>query len=250
MKTFRAVLAEDEANLRDELREMLADVWPELVICAEAEDGDQALAALETHAPDIVFLDIEMPGRSGLEVAKRASGRAHVVFVTAYDKYAVAAFDAGAIDYVLKPFSSARLNQTVKRVKARASEAPEDLAGLLRALAERLDATREHMRFITVLQDGEIRLITVDEVCYFQAEDKYTRVVTAQRESLIRRPIYDLGQSVDPAQFWQIHRGTIVNINAVAGVVRDFRGKLRVRLKERKETLPVSDRYTHRFRQM
>ena len=250
MKTFKAVLAEDEANLREELRETLAGVWPELVICAEAEDGDLALAALDAHAPDIMFLDIEMPGRSGLEVAKHASGRAHVVFVTAYDKYAVAAFEAGAIDYVLKPFSPARLGETVKRLKARAGETPADLAVLLRTLAERLDATRDYMRYITTMQDGEIRLITVDEICYFDAADKYTRVVTAQRESLIRRPLQELRQSVDPAVFWQIHRGTIVNINAIAGIARDFSGKLRVRLKERQETLAVSDRYAHRFRQM
>ena len=250
MRPLSAVLAEDEANLREELRETLAALWPELAIVAEAANGDAALAALEKHAPDVMFLDIQMPGLSGLDVARRASGRAHVVFVTAYDKYAVAAFEAGAIDYVMKPFTPERLAETVRRLKARASEPPADLAALLRSLAERLDATREYMRFITTVHGEEIRLITVDEICYFQASDKYTRVVTPERESLIRRPIGELARAVDPGVFWQIHRGTIVNINAVAGVVRDLRGYLRVRLKARKETLPVSERYAHRFRQM
>jgi DNA-binding LytR/AlgR family response regulator len=250
MRKPSAVIAEDESNLRDELREALANVWPDLLIAAEAEDGDQALAALERHGPDVMFLDIQMPGRNGLDVAKRASGRAHVVFVTAYDKYAVAAFEAGAIDYVMKPFSAPRLEETVRRLRARMGEPPANLDGLLRALAERLGTEREHLRFITALQGDEIRLITVDEICYFQADNKYTRVVTADRESLIRRPISDIAGVVDPKVFWQIHRGTIVNINAVAGIAREFRGQLKVKLKARKETLAVSERYAHLFTQM
>jgi len=245
-----AIIAEDEANLRDELREALARLWPELTIAAEAEDGDAALAALEERAPDVMFLDIQMPGLTGLEVARHASGRAHVVFVTAYDQYAVAAFDAGAIDYVMKPFSAARLEETVRRLKARLGARPANLEGLLRTLAERLSATRDYLRFITALHGDEIRLITVDEICYFQSDNKYTRVVTADRESLIRRSLGEIAGAVDPNVFWQIHRGTVVNINAVAGVVREFRGHLRVRLKQRKETLAVSERYTHLFTQM
>ncbi len=250
MKKASAVIAEDEANLRDELREMLAKVWPELAIVGEAEDGEQALAALERHAPDVMFLDIQMPGRDGLEVARRASGRAHVVFVTAYDRYAVAAFEAGAIDYVMKPFGRDRLEETVRRLRTRIGETPASLEGLLRTLAERLGKEREYLRFITALQSNEIRLITVDEICYFQADNKYTRVVTAERESLIRRPIGDIASAVDPKVFWQIHRSTIVNINFVAGVVRELRGQLRVKLKARKESLPVSERYAHLFTQM
>jgi DNA-binding LytR/AlgR family response regulator len=245
-----AVIAEDEANLRDELREALGTVWPELRIAAEAEDGDAALAALLLHSPDVMFLDIQMPGLTGLEVAKRASGRSHVVFVTAYDKYAVSAFEAGAIDYVMKPFSSERLEETVRRLKARMGETPANLEHLLRTLTERLDATREYMRFITAVHGDEIRLITVDEICYFHADDKYTLVVTPERESLIRRPISEIAKAVDPKVFWQIHRSTLVNINAVAGVSREFRGHLSVRLKLRKESLAVSERYAHLFRQM
>jgi len=248
MKRLAAVLAEDEANLREELRETLASLWPELAIVAEAQDGEEALAALETHAPAIMFLDIQMPGMSGLDVARHASGRAHVVFVTAYDKYAVAAFEAGAIDYVLKPFTRARLEETVRRLKARAGEMPADLTALLRTLLEQVGAGRDYMRFITALHGAEIRLITVDEVCYFQAENKYTRVVTPERESLIRQPIGALALRVDPQKFWRIHRGTIVNIDAVSGIARDFHGHMRVRLKARNETLAISERYAARFR--
>ena len=250
MNRFRAVIAEDEANLREELRETLAAVWPELEIVAEAGDGGAALRALDEHAPHVMFLDIQMPGADGLETARRAGARAHVVFVTAYDRYAIAAFEAGAIDYVLKPVTASRLEQTVNRLKARVGEAPADLASLLTLLHSHLEPEREYMRYITALHGDEIRLITVDEICYFQADNKYTRVVTGDRESLIRRGIGDLLQNVDPAHFWQIHRSTIVNINAVSGVARDFRGYLQVRLKARKETLAVSERFAHRFRQM
>ena len=241
------VIAEDEANLREELREALHEVWPELQIVAEAETGEEALDALERHAPDVMFLDIQMPGLNGVEVAKRASGRAHVVFVTAYDKYAVAAFDAGAVDYVMKPFSSRRLEDTVARLKARIGQAPANLEQLLRTLSERLQGRPDYMRFITASHGNEIRLITVDEVCYFQSDNKYTRGVTADRESLLRRTLSDIAATLDPAVFWQIHRSTIVNINAVAGLGRDMGGALRVRLKARKETLAVSARYAHRF---
>ena len=250
MSGFRALIAEDEANLRAELRETLAAVWPELAIVAEAEDGDAALRALDEHAPHVMFLDIQMPGADGLEIARRAGGRAHVVFVTAYDQYAISAFEAGAIDYVLKPVTASRLEQTVRRLKERVRDAPADLASLLDLLGARLEPKREYLRYITAVQADEIRLITVDEICYFQADNKYTRVVTADRESLIRRGIGDLLSAVDPARFWQIHRSTIVNIDAVSGIARDLRGYLRVRLKARKETLAVSDRFAHRFRQM
>jgi DNA-binding LytR/AlgR family response regulator len=242
-----ALIAEDEENLRAELREALHKAWPELAIVAEVESGDEALYALERHAPDIMFLDIQMPGLNGLDVAKRASGRAHVVFVTAYDKYAVAAFDAGAVDYVMKPFSSERLEAAAVRLKGRIGQPPANLEQLLRTLADRLQPRPEYMRLITAPHGDEIRLITVDEVCYFQSDNKYTRVVTAERESLLRRPLGDIAAALDPNVFWQIHRGTIVNINAVAAVQREIGGRLSLRLKARKETLRVSESYSHRF---
>lgn len=251
MKSPRAVIAEDEDNLRIELRETLAGVWPELAICAEAEDGPQALMALERHAPDILFLDIQMPGMTGLEVAQRASGKCHVVFVTAFDQYAVSAFDQGAVDYLMKPISAPRLAQAVERVKERLSSTPANLDGLLEKLAGKLAGKkREYLRWVTALQGSETRLITIEEVHYFRADAKYTVVATADQESMIRIPIKDLVEQLDPEVFWQIHRGTVVNVTQVAGVSRDFRGHMLVRLKQRAETLAVSDTYAHRFRQM
>jgi DNA-binding LytR/AlgR family response regulator len=245
----RAIIAEDEEVLREQLRERLSGLWPELRIIAEAEDGVAALRAFEADAPDILFLDIQMPGLSGLEVAHHASGRCHVVFVTAYDKYAIAAFEEGAVDYVLKPFSPARLAATVARLKQRMDRAPANLEHLLQRLA-RANPERGHLRWITTWLGNDVRLITIDEVAYFRADSKYTLVVTPDAETLIRKPIKELADEVDPEQFWQIHRSTLVNVGAIAGVHRDFKGRLHVRLKNRKETLAVSEPYTHRFKHM
>jgi len=249
MSAPTAVLAEDEPLLRGELKEMLAAQWPELVICAEAEDGPAAVQALDDHAPAVMFLDIEMPGLSGLEVAQRASGRCHVVFVTAYDKYAVAAFEQGAVDYVMKPFSAARLDATISRLRQRLLEPPADLTGILRSLATTLQR-KDYLRWITAAQGDSLRVITVDEICYFRADHKYTLVVTADSEALIRRPLKALAEEVDPQSFWQIHRSALVNVNAIAGVNRDVRGHLHVKLKAREETLPVGESYVHLFKQM
>lgn len=249
-RTLKAVIAEDEPVLRAELREALAKLWPELEVCAEAEDGIAALREIAAHAPDVLFLDIQMPGLSGLEVAKHASGRCHVAFVTAYDRYAVAAFDQGAVDYVMKPFSIARLATAIERLKAKTAREPASLDSLIRTLAGVPAARREYLRWITASQGSELRLITIDEVLYFQSDNKYTLVVTADKESLIRRPIRELIDELDPQVFWQIHRGTLVNAGAIAGVHRDLGGHLRVRVKGRKETLAVSESYTHLFRQM
>ncbi len=245
-----AVIAEDEPVLRAELKETLSALWPDLVITAETGDGIEALHAVERLSPDIVFLDIQMPGLNGLEVAEHASGRCHVVFVTAYDKHAVAAFEQGAVDFVMKPFSPARLATTVSRLKAKLGSAPANLDGILKVLASKRDSGKEYLRWITASQGNDVRLITVEEICYFQADNKYTLVVTADQESMIRRPIRELIDELDPNTFWQIHRSTLVNANAIAGVNRDFKGHLRVRLKEREETLPVSESYAHLFRQM
>ena len=250
MNAPTAVIAEDEPLLRGELKETLSALWPELAIRAEAEDGIQAMHALHAHAPDILFLDIQMPGMNGLEVARQASGKCHVVFVTAYDKYAVAAFEQGAVDYVMKPFSAARLATAITRLKPRLETAPANLDGILKALAEKAKEERKYLRWITASQGANLRLITVEEVCYFQADNKYTLVATADMQSLIKRPIKELVDELDPNLFWQIHRSTLVNVNAIAGVNRDFRGHLHVRLKSRKETLAVSETYVHLFKQM
>jgi len=244
-----AILAEDEGVLRVELRAMLDRLWPELRVVAEVADGFAAARAIDDAAPDVLFLDIQMPGMTGLDVARLASGRCHVAFVTAYDTYAVSAFEQGAVDYVMKPFSCARLAETVARLRARLREAPASLDGILKHLSSRPHGG-EHLRWVTASRGNGLSIITVDQICYFRADTKYTAVVTSEGEALIRRPIRELAEAVDPAMFWQIHRSTIVNINAVAGVTRDLQGHLHVRLKQRKETLPVSQPYAHRFRTM
>ena len=250
MQPVTALIAEDEANLCSELRETLAELWPELVICAVAVDGIQALRELEQRTPDILFLDIQMPGLSGLDVAKRASGRSHVVFVTAYDKYAVAAFEQGAVDYVMKPLDAARLADTVKRLKVRVESPPANLENLLKVLSEKLGNGSDYIRWVTATHGPEIRLIATEDICYFRADSKCTVVATTERESVIYRSIRELADVLDPSTFWQIHRGTIVNIRHVAGLSRDFRGRLCVNLKQRKESLPVSPSHAHLFKHM
>jgi DNA-binding LytR/AlgR family response regulator len=245
-----AVIAEDEPFLRAELCETLAALWPELMVVAQAEDGLEAMRALQTHQPDLLFLDIEMPGMTGLQVAAQASRRCHVVFVTAYDKYALAAFEQGAVDYVLKPFSPARLATTVTRLKERISSQPADLGDLLATLAQRDQATKTHLRWVKASQGQNVRLITVDEVLFFHADSKYTMVVTLAGEALIRKTIAELAAELDPELFWQIHRGTIVNVNEIAAVHRKANGTLELRLKRHTQTLPVSASYVHLFKQM
>jgi len=250
MSAPTAVLAEDEEVLRSELRARLTELWPELDIVAEAADGVEATRAFAEHSPDVLILDIQMPGMTGLEVARLASGKCHVVFVTAYDKYAVAAFEQGAVDYVLKPFSTARLAETVSRLKDRMRERPANLDGILTLLADKTRGSKQYLRWVTASQGNTTSIITVESICYFRADNKYTTVVTPDREALIRRPIRELADAVDPNVFWQIHRSTLVNINYMAGVVRDFRGHLRVKLKSRSEALAVSESYAHLFKGM
>lgn len=250
MSLVKAVVAEDEPVLRADLVRTLARLWPELAICAEAEDGFDALRALDEHKPDVLFLDIQMPGLSGLDVAKQASGKCHIVFVTAYDSYAVAAFEQGAVDYVVKPLSSGRIATAVARLREKLRSAPARLDGLIDALERDAKPAKPPLRWITASQGDDLRLITIEEICYFRADNKYTVVVTPNQESVIRRPIKDLLEELDPRTFLQIHRGTIVNVNAISGVTRDFAGHLCLKLKQRKETLPVSESYVNLFKQM
>lgn len=247
MSNPRAVIAEDEPLLRDELEEVLAALWPELEIVARAADGISALREIQRLAPDILFLDIQMPGLTGLDVARHASGRCHVVFVTAYDQHAIAAFEQGAVDYVLKPIAASRLATTVSRLKSRIGGPAQPVDFVLRELAA---PGRDYLRWINASHGSTVKIITVDDVNYFQADNKYTRVVTSDGDSLIRKPIRELLDELDPSTFWQIHRSTIVNVNAIAGVARDARGRPQVRLKRGSELLAVSEAYAHRFRQM
>jgi len=245
-----AIIAEDEPLLRQELRQELSALWPELEVRAEAVDGTEALQAILDKAPDIAFLDVEMPGMTGVEVAQAVNGRCHVVFVTAYDKYAVAAFEQQAADYILKPYSRERLAAAVTRLRERLQGVPAKLDGILEALAKHAPAQTSYLRWITASQGPKVRFVTVDKVCYFQADNKYTMVMTADSELLIRRPIKELHDSLDPQTFWQIHRSTLVNVNEIADVTRDLHGHLRVQLRSRKESLTVSEPYNHLFRQM
>jgi len=250
MRPPTAVIAEDEPHLRDELRESLLALWPQLEIVGEAENGIEALRLLESATPDILFLDIEMPGLTGMEVAAQANGRCHVVFVTAYDQHAIAAFEQGAVDYVMKPFTVARLATAIARLKERVTAAPANLGGLLKAFATHGMETRTWLRWINASQGANVRLITVDEILYFQADNKYTLVVTADHESVIRKPIRELLEQLDPEIFWQIHRSTVVNVNAIQALHRTLAGTLEIRLKKRSELLPVSASYAHLFKQM
>ncbi|CAN5718518.1 LytTR family DNA-binding domain-containing protein [soil metagenome] len=251
-----AVIAEDEAILRQGLVDQLARAWPELEVLAACEDGASALEAIAEHAPDVAFLDIRMPGLTGLEVAAAAtevSPRTQVVFTTAYDQYAVDAFERGAVDYLLKPIEAERLAACVQRLKARTGT-PD--AAALADLLQRLNANLprangpEPLTWITASAGQETRLILVDEVVYFRADNKYTTVMTADGESLLRTPIKDLLSVLDPHTFRQVHRSTIVNLKAIAGIARDDSGRGSIRLKSRPETLPVSAPYMALFRQM
>ena len=245
-----ALVAEDEPLLREEIVELLHKLWPALDIVGETGDGVEALHLLQERKPDVSFLDIQMPGMTGLEIAQQAAGRTHCAFITAYDQYAIAAFDRGAVDYVMKPISAARLATTVQRLKDRLGSAPADLSNMLADLARQKVESKTYLRWVNASVGTTIKLITVEEICYFRADTKYTLVATPTTESLIRKPIKELVDELDPNMFWQIHRSTLVNVNAIAGVTRDIRGHLQVKLKQRNEHLPVSEAYNHLFKQM
>lgn len=245
-----AVIAEDEPLLAEELVEQLADLWPALQIVGRAGDGVAALHAVDTHAPDIAFLDIQMPKLTGLEVARQIAGRCHVAFITAFDQHALSAFEAGAIDYVMKPLVMARLVTTVQRLKGRVSQPPPDLSHLAGLPDPRFGSAARHLQWVRVSRGSAVRLLTVEEILYFKADSKYTLVVTADSEALIKKTIKELLAELDPNMFWQIHRSVIVNLRAIDSVIRGGNGELAVRLKQRKETLAVSEQHHHLFRQM
>ncbi|MES5813973.1 LytTR family DNA-binding domain-containing protein [Pseudoxanthomonas sp. Soil82] len=255
---FECVVAEDEELLRTSLLLQLGEVWPGLRIVAECEDGASALEAIAEHKPDVAFLDIRMPGLTGIEVAaalSEVSPRTQVVFVTAYDQYAIDAFEQGAVDYLLKPVARDRLQATVQRLQARVAAGrpdPATLEALLQHLAKRPaePEAAPPLAWITANSGRETKLIMLDEVAYFRADSKYTVVVTAEGEALLRTPLKELLEALDPRQFRQVHRSTIVNLKAVASVVRDDSGKGTLRLKGRSETLPVSVPFMALFKGM
>lgn len=250
-----AVVAEDEETLRNEIIDRLSALWPELTVVGEAADGLQALQLSNELRPDILFLDIQMPGATGLEVAQQLAGRAHIVFITAYDQHALQAFEHGAVDYLLKPLVPARLFAALNRLRERLAGPPPQARALLDVLAAAAvtaspAAQRSPLRWINASVGNTLRLITVEEVLYFESDSKYTRVVIAGGEALIRMSLKELVEELDPQQFWQIHRSTVVNAAAIAAVTRDFRGRLQVRLKQGDEVLQVATSHAHRFRMM
>ena len=244
-----AIVAEDEAPQREALVGMLANAWPSLQVVA-CEDGIVALDAVARHRPALAFLDIRMPGVTGLDVARTvAACGGLVVFTTAYDAYAVQAFDAGAVDYLLKPVAPARLAQALERVQARLGDATPAAAidaveAGLRPRAER------QVRWITASIGDSVRLIGIDEVVYFQAQDKYVRVVTERDEALVRVPLKELAAGLDGDVFWQVHRGLLVRVAAIDRVRRDELGRHVLELRGRGERLPVSTAFMQRFRGM
>jgi len=248
VKSPTAVIAEDEPLLREEIRSTLTELWPELTICAEAADGLQAIEALDNFQPHILFLDIQMPGRNGLEVARHASGKAHVVFITAYDAYAVQAFEEGALDYVLKPISPERMKLTVQRLQERMREPPADLSHLADLLKTIVKPEAQYLKWLTVPHASELRVVAVSEILYLQADNKYTTIATRSSSFLLNSSLKEMQSKLDPAVFWQIHRGTVVNISAIDTIYRSFRGALEIKLKDRSELLPVSAAHAHRFK--
>jgi DNA-binding LytR/AlgR family response regulator len=251
-----AVVADDERLMRDQIIASLRLAWPELVIVGEAGNGREAVAMVQSLEPDVVFLDISMPGMDGIEAAKALAGQVHIVFVTAHDQYAITAFEHGAVDYLLKPASAdpARVALTCERLRARLEQKPDPMSDLLAQLSQRLGAggakPREYLRWVQASVGANIRMIPTSDVLFFRAEDKYTRVQTKGFEALIRKPIKDLLEELDPDEFWQIHRSTVVRVEAIEQVSRDFRGRQLVHVNGRADKLEVSRTFSHLFKQM
>ena len=249
-----ALIADDEPLLAEDLRRRLARLWPELDIVAVCHDGPAALARLGEDRPEIAFLDIRMPGLTGLEVAARLDYPCQLVFVTAYDQHAVEAFEQAAVDYVLKPAEDARLAKTVARLRGTLA-GPSDsersrLVAALEKVGLRDTAKPAPLKWIRASVGEAVRLLPVGDVRYFQAADKYTAVMTASGELLIRTPIKELAEQLDPETFWQVHRGTIVNAQFVTAARHDGSGRVLLSLRDRPETVTASRAYAHLFRQM
>lgn len=259
MSTPTALIADDEPLLREALERMLLQLWPELKIVAQARNGREAIDQFEAHQPDICFLDVQMPGKTGVEAAQHIGRRAHLVFVTAYDQYAVQAFAHGVLDYLVKPVEPARLTETIARLKERlrASQPAMNTEALLQQLAASLDRTKQPttLRWLRASVGQTVRLIAVDDIDYLRSEEKYTQVAWRDdagepREAVIRTPLKELTTQLDAAQFAQVHRSVVVNLRAISHVTRGPNETADIHLKGRDEVLPVSRSYLHLFRQM
>ncbi|HXR93206.1 MAG TPA: LytTR family DNA-binding domain-containing protein [Steroidobacteraceae bacterium] len=249
MSAPSAVIAEDEPLIRGEIRDTLSSLWPELTLLAQVDNGIQALAALERLTPDILFLDIHMPGVNGLEVAQRLSGKVHVVFISAFDRYAIEAFEHGALDYVVKPVSPARMKITIERLKTRLRQPPADLSKIASLLKGIATTEPEYLKWLTVPHGSELRVVATAEISYLRADRKYTTLATSYGTFLINSSLREMKEKLDPKMFWQIHRSVIVNVGAIEVIYRTFRGALEVKLKDRSELLPVSAAHSHLFTQ-
>ncbi|GAB3413245.1 LytTR family DNA-binding domain-containing protein [Massilia agilis] len=250
-----AIIADDERLMRDQLRMRLSEVWPELEILGEAKNGEEAVELVAKLKPDLTFLDIRMPGKTGMEAAREIGDQSHIVFVTAYDQYAVEAFERGAVDYLLKPTETERLKVTVDRLKERLAgpreQVNDSVTALLSQIAEKVAAPKQkYLQWIQASIGQDLRMIPVEEILFFRSDEKYTCVQTEKFEALIRKPVRDLAEELDPSLFWQIHRATLVNVNAIEGVTRDIRGRHLVMVKGRPERLEVSRSFLHLFKQM
>ena len=256
-----ALIADDEAPMRDLLRARLQAVWPQLHIVAEAANGVEAVELGERHRPDIAFLDIRMPGLSGIEAARKLYDRSHIVFATAYDQYALDAFEQGALDYLLKPVSAERRATTCARLQARlraragSTQPPQDIGAQLAKLTALLENKGKpekagYLRWIQAQVGSSLRMVSTREVLFFQSDEKYTRVQTAGAEFLIRKTLKELLDELDPDEFWRIHRSTLVRVDAISEVVRDLRGRHMLRLRNYNGELEVSRNHTYLFQQM
>lgn len=262
--TVTALIADDEAPMREQLKTRLKQVWPELEIVAEAGNGIAAIEQAEIHKPDIIFLDIRMPGKSGIEAARQLSQQAQVVFVTAYDEYAIEAFKQGAMDYLLKPVDAERLRTTCERLQDRLSKTnissninspvtnnADQIEAMLKQIMQHSQAGKpDYLRWIQASVGSTLRMISTKEVLFFRSDEKYTRVQTEHAEFLIRKSLKELEDELDPDEFWRIHRSTIVKVDAISEVTRDFRGRQLVQLKGHPEKLEVSRNHGHLFQQM
>ena len=252
---MKALIAEDERHLADDLQRRLQRLWPELQIASVVHDGVAAATALSEIKPDVAFLDIRMPGKTGLEAARAAPASCRVVFVTAYDEHAVQAFEQAAVDYLLKPVSDERLARCVERLQQQlvaAPVAPGDLLmRLQRLLAEPEKAARpEYLRWFRAQVGQTVRLVAVEEACCLQSADKYTLLLTGDAELVLRTPLKELIAQLDPHEFWQVHRSTVVNVRQIVSAQHDMLGKLSLSLRDRSEKIAVSRSYAHLFRQM
>lgn len=258
MTDAAAIIADDEPLLRFHLKKELAEIWPDLEIVAEAKNGEEAVALIAQHKPDIIFLDIQMPGLTGLEVASKSSTLTNIVFITAFDEYAVNAFEHGAVDYLLKPISTDRLEKTVNRLQQRiysqkavdSQEPMPDISQVLSLLKHIKPTTKNYLRWVKALKNEEVFILQAEDIVVFHAEDKYTTVITQKNNYLIRTSIKELESQLDPDQFWRVHRATIINVSAIKSVKKNIHGKYYIEFHNIDFKPAVSRTFADKFKQM